>query len=67
MNQSDKYSNAVRARVIETAIMLLRKAGCDAEMRADGNRCTIDVFNPPDNADRHARMLKASQGQAFSD
>lgn len=66
MSQSLKYSNAVRVRVIDTAIKLLCKAGCEVSDTTVENTTTITVFNPPDMPDKHALMVKAAQEQAFN-
>ena len=64
--QSLKYSNNVRKRVIDSAIMLLCKAGCNVDVSTDGNTCTLTVFNPPDNADKIGAMANLAMEQAFN-
>ena len=64
--ESLKYSHNVRTRVIDTAIKLLCKAGCDVQETTDENTTVLTVFNPPDNADKVGAMAKLALDQAFN-
>lgn len=64
--ESLKYSNNVRKRVIDSAIMLLRRAGCEVSQCMDENTTVLTVFNPPDHADKVGAMANLAMEQAFN-
>lgn len=64
--ESLKYSNNVRKRVIDTAIKLLCKVGCEVSECTNENTTVLTVLNPPDHADRHGAMANLAIDQAFN-
>lgn len=62
-----KYSHAVRARVIDTAVMLMQRAGCEVSQLTDDTGCTLSVINPKDMPDKHSRMVRQALESAQID
>lgn len=59
MDQRLRYSHFVRERIIDAAIKMMVKVGCDITQTDDGNWTTLTVHNPPDPANVHDQRVKA--------
>lgn len=52
-------SYAVKQRVVQAAVMLLTKSGCEVTETKHADGITLDVFIPPDSTDVHGDNLRA--------
>lgn len=50
-------SYSVKEKVVQAAVMLLTRAGCEVSEVRDGSRVTLDIHIPADSADPHGDAL----------
>jgi hypothetical protein len=50
-------SYGVKEKVVQAAVMLLTRAGCEVSEVRDGSHVTLDIHIPADSADPHGDAL----------